>query len=157
MKMPNNDSYQNVTVNTGEKMQALISKPETIKILRRYQISPTMQRIDIAQILLSKNQHLSADQVLDAVNLERSKVSKATVYNTLGLFSRKGLVRELVIDSSKVFYDSNAREHHHFFNVETGELQDIDHEDFDFGNLPHLPEGTVAEGIEVIIRVKGLP
>ncbi|HFE38875.1 MAG TPA: transcriptional repressor [Gammaproteobacteria bacterium] len=137
-------------------MLELISKSETIKILRRYQISPTTQRIEIAQILLSKNQHLSADQVLEAVNHERSKVSKATVYNTLGLFSRKGLVRELVIDSSKVFYDSNAREHHHFFNVETGELQDIEHEDFDFGHLPHLPEGTIADGIDVIIRVKGV-
>lgn len=135
-------------------MQELISKPETIKILRRYQISPTTQRVEIAQVLLTKNQHLSADQVLDMVNVDRAKVSKATVYNTLGLFSRKGLVRELVIDPTKVFYDSNISEHHHFFNVETGELQDIDKDDFEFTHIPHLPEGTVADRIDVIIRVR---
>ena len=135
-------------------MQELISKPETIKILRRYQISPTTQRVEIAQILLTKNQHLSADQVLEMVNRDRAKVSKATVYNTLGLFARKGLVRELVIDPTKVFYDSNANEHHHFFNVETGELQDIEQTDCEFSHIPHLPEGTVADGIDVIIRVR---
>lgn len=135
-------------------MQELISKPETIKILRRYQISPTTQRVEIAQVLLTKNQHLSADQVLEAVNVDRSKVSKATVYNTLGLFARKGLVKELVIDPTKVFYDSNAKDHHHFFNVETGELQDIEHNDCEFSHIPHLPEGTVADGIDVIIRVR---
>jgi len=135
-------------------MQELISKPETIKILRRYQISPTTQRVEIAQVLLTKNQHLSADQVLEMVNRDRAKVSKATVYNTLGLFARKGLVRELVIDPTKVFYDSNASEHHHFFNVETGELQDIEQTDCALSHIPHLPEGTVADGIDVIIRVR---
>lgn len=132
----------------------MISKSETIKTLRRYKISPTTQRIEIAQILLSKDQHLSAEQVLASVNQERAKVSKATVYNTLGLFSRKGLVRELIVDSSKIFYDSNMRDHHHFLNVETGELQDISPADFEFSHLPHLPEGTVSDGIDVIIRVK---
>jgi len=135
-------------------MQEPISKPQTIKVLRRYQISPTTQRVEIAQVLLSKNQHLSADQVLEAVNQERSKVSKATVYNTLGLFARKGLVRELVIDPTKVYYDSNVMDHHHFFNVETGELQDIEITDVELGDLPHLPEGTMTDGIDVIIRIK---
>ena len=135
-------------------MQEPISKPQTIKVLRRYQISPTTQRVEIAQVLLSKNQHLSADQVLEAVNQERSKVSKATVYNTLGLFARKGLVRELVIDPTKVYYDSNVMDHHHFFNVETGELQDIEIADVELGHLPHLPEGMITDGIDVIIRIK---
>jgi len=135
-------------------MQVVTSKSDTIKILRSYKISPTIQRIVIAQILLSKHQHLSADQVLSAVNQDSSKVSKATVYNTLGLFSRKGLVRELVVNSSKIFYDTNVRDHHHFLNVDTGELQDIAQGDFEFSHFPHLPEGTITDGVDVIIRVR---
>jgi len=135
-------------------MQELMSKSETIQILREHRISPTVQRVEIAQVLLSKKQHLSAEQVLDVVNREKSKVSKATVYNTLGLFARKGLVRELIIDPTKVFYDSNISEHHHFFNVETGKLEDIDANFLSLNEIPNLPEGTVAEGVDVIIRVK---
>ena len=91
---------------------------------------------------------------MDVVNVEKNKVSKATVYSTLGLFAKKGLVRELVVDPTKTFYDTNVNAHHHFFNVDTGELMDIDHEHLELGELPNLPEGTVAEGVDVIIRVK---
>ena len=135
-------------------MYEQLSKPRIIQILRDHRISPTIQRVEIAQILLSKKQHLSADQVLEIVNSDRAKVSKATIYNTLGLFARKGLVKELIIDPNKVFYDSNVSEHHHFFNIETGELMDIDTDCQFLGELPCLPEGTVATGVEVVIRVK---
>jgi len=137
-----------------ELMQELMSKPQTIQILREHHISPTIQRIEIAQILLSKMQHLSAEQVLAVVNVEKPKVSKATVYNTLGLFARKGLIKELIIDPTKVFYDSNASDHHHFYNVDTHELLDIASEQLIVGSLPALPQGTEADGVDVIIRVR---
>ena len=132
----------------------LMSKSEVIDVLRRHRISPTQQRVEIAQILLSKHQHLSAEQVLNLVNKDRAKVSKATVYNTLGLFARKGLVRELVIDPTKVFYDSNTTSHHHFYNVETGELMDIEPTDIELQHMPNLPMGTVAEGVDEVVRVR---
>lgn len=135
-------------------MQESISKAETIQILRNFEISPTIQRVEIAQVLLSKMQHMSAEQVMDVVNVEKPKVSKATVYNTLGLFAKKGLVRELVVDPTKTFYDSNVNDHHHFFNVDTGELMDIDKEHVDINQLPMLPEGTIADGVDIIIRVR---
>lgn len=135
-------------------MQELLSKPETVQLLRKCNISPTIQRVEIAQVLLSKKQHMSAEQVMDLVNIEKSKVSKATVYNTLGLFAKKGLVRELVVDPTKTFYDSNVTEHHHFYNVDTGELMDIEHDRFMLGQLPNLPQGTIADGVDIIIRVK---
>ena len=135
-------------------MQEQLLKPKIIQILRDHRISPTIQRVEIAQILLSKKQHLSADQVLDIVNRDRTKVSKATIYNTLGLFARKGLVKELIIDPNKVFYDSNVSEHHHFFNVETGELMDIETDCLALSEIPNLPQGTVATGVDVVIRVK---
>ena len=132
----------------------LVSKSEVIDVLRKHRISPTQQRVEIAQIFLSKHQHLSAEQVLGLVNDERAKVSKATVYNTLGLFARKGLVRELVVDPTKIFYDSNISNHHHFFNVDTGELVDIAINDIQVGDIPNLPMGTVTDGVDVIVRVR---
>jgi len=131
-----------------------MSKPQIIQILREHHISPTIQRIEIAQILLSKMQHLSAEQVLAVVNVEKPKVSKATVYNTLGLFARKGLIKELIIDPTKVFYDSNTAEHHHFYNVDTHELFDISAEEVNVASLPSLPQGTEADGVDVIIRIR---
>lgn len=135
-------------------MQELISKSETIQLLRKFDISPTIQRVEIAQVLLSKMQHMSAEQVMEVVNTEKPRVSKATVYNTLGLFARKGLVRELVVDPNKTFYDSNVKDHHHFFNVETGELMDIGADQVNISQLPNLPEGTIAEGVDIVIRVR---
>ena len=105
-------------------------------------------------MLFSKPQHLSADQVLSIVNAEKSVVSKATVYNTLGLFARKGLVKEVIIDPSKVFYDSNTSPHYHFYNVDSGELQDVMHSDLVLSELPSPPEGTRLETVDVIFKVR---
>lgn len=117
-------------------------------------VTPTQQRVEIAQILFAKPQHLSAEQVLAIVNSEGPVVSKATVYNTLGLFASKGLIREVIVDPTKVFYDSNTTEHHHFYNVDSGELIDVDSDTVSMANLPPLPEGTKAEAVDVIIRVR---
>ena len=128
-----------------------------INTLKQVDINPTQQRIQIAQILFARPQHLSAEQVMAIVNSESPQVSKATVYNTLGLFASKGLVREVIVDPSKVFYDSNTGSHHHFYNVDTGQLTDIDSCDIRVENMTNLPQGTVAEGIDVIIRVRSNP
>lgn len=131
-----------------------LSEAETVERLSRYGILPTQQRVQIARLLLTQNQHLSADQVLDLVNAAGNRVSKATVYNTLGLFARKGVVREVIVDPSRVFYDTNSTAHHHFYNVDTGELLDIDPDRVSLDQLPKAPLGTVAEGVDVIIRVR---
>jgi len=127
---------------------------EVVRILTNLGISPTPQRMEIATALLSKPQHLSAEQVLHIVNQTSNVVSKATMYNTLGLFARKGLVREVIVDPNKVFYDSNTGHHHHFYNVVTGELADVDAAQLDIAKLPLPPHGTICEGIDVIIRVR---
>lgn len=131
-----------------------LNKEQIIQRLQQHDIQPTQQRIDIAAILFARSQHLSADQVLAAVNQEGSAVSKATVYNTLGLFAQKGLVREVIVDPSRIFYDSNVQAHHHFYNVDTGMLTDIDAKDVVIEQLPQLPSGTESEGVEVIIRLR---
>lgn len=124
------------------------------ELLREHAILPTSQRLQIASVLFARHQHLSADQVLEKANQLGKKVSKATVYNTLNLFASKGLVREVMVDSSKVFYDSNTEPHHHFYNEDTGALSDFPAAAVEFSSLPHLPEGTQKEDIEVVIRLR---
>ncbi|HAJ91139.1 MAG TPA: transcriptional repressor, partial [Gammaproteobacteria bacterium] len=96
-------------------------KPDIAGMLRNHGILPTQQRLMIARVLFDHVRHYSADQVMTSVNDGRDRVSKATVYNTLGLFARNGLVREIIVDPTRVFYDPNTTNHHHFYNVDTGE------------------------------------
>ncbi|MFZ5594345.1 MAG: Fur family transcriptional regulator [Pseudomonadota bacterium] len=130
------------------------AKSDVIDLMRSHGITPTQQRVEIAQALFARPQHLSAEQVLALVNRERHVVSKATIYNTLGLFAAKGLVREIIIDPAKVFYDPTTRPHHHFYNVDSGELMDIDASSVALSSVPELPAGTVAEGVDVVIRIR---
>jgi len=124
-------------------------------LLKDKGILPTRQRLKVARLLFMRDQHLSAEQVIKRINADGDEhVSKATVYNTLGLFARKGLVREVIIDPARVFYDTNTSEHHHFYNVDTGELKDIDASVMCVDALPELPAGTITEGVDVIIRVR---
>ncbi len=120
-------------------------------------IGPTSQRLRIAEVLLSRPRHLSADQVLAEVNRETALVSKATVYNTLRLFTEHGLVREIVVDPNRIFYDSSTEPHHHFYNTDTGELTDIPADGVKISGLPPLPEGTETEQVEVIVRLRQSP
>ena len=117
-------------------------------------ILPTPQRVKIAEILLARPQHLSAEQILDRLRQAGSSVSKATVYNTLNLFRESGLVRELSVDPERRYYDSVTRAHHHFYNVDSGEFTDIDEDRVSISELPSLPEGTESHSVEVLIKVR---
>jgi Fur family iron response transcriptional regulator len=130
------------------------TKMDIIRTLREHDITPTYQRMEIFRVLFAKPQHLSADQVYDMVNKSDARVSKATVYNTLGLFTHKGLVREVIVDPSKIFYDPTTAPHHHIYNIDTGTLMDFDVEELDIGNLPTPPAGTRIEEVDVVIRVR---
>lgn len=133
---------------------------DIIGVLRKHGIKPTSQRIDIARLLLKRCAHHSADDVYSLVNegnrlnTNGNNVSKATVYNTLGLFAKKGLVREVIADPDRIFYDSNTKPHHHIYNVSTGKLTDVDAEDVKIMGLPDLPEGTELEGVDIIVRLR---
>jgi Fur family iron response transcriptional regulator len=124
------------------------------EVLRRFGINPTHQRIEIAHALFSRHEHLSADQVLAIVNERHPETSRATVYNTLNLFVEKRLIREVIVDPSRVFYDANTRPHYHIYDVESGQLTDIDASAVEVRGLPPLPPGMVTEGMDIIIRVR---
>lgn len=119
-------------------------------------IFPTPQRLEVARLLLCRPQHLSADQIIDSLRESGSTVSKATVYNTLNLFQKKGLVRECLVDAERRIYDSTTTPHHHFYNEDTGELTDITSDDVDVAGLPELPAGTRLECAELIVRVRNV-
>lgn len=127
---------------------------EITALLRSHDINPTSQRIEIAQVLFSRCEHLSAEDVFALVNGESMQVSKATVYNTLGLFAERGLIREVIADPARVFYDPNTAPHHHFYDTSTGRLMDIPAEDVQILGLPALPEGMRMEGVDVIVRMR---
>ena len=130
------------------------SKEDVIEILRDHGITSTHQRIEIAHALFSRCEHLSADRILTLVNDRACETSKATVYNTLNLFVDRQLVREVIVDPDRVFYDPNTAPHHHFYNVDTGELTDIDEADLRISGLPSLPRGMFVAGVDVIVRIR---
>jgi Fur family iron response transcriptional regulator len=136
------------------KSSAHRNRDEMVELLRGHGIAPTHQRVEIANVLFARREHLSADQILSLVNTRHAETSKATVYNTLKLFVRKKLVRELVVDPLRIVYDPNTAPHHHFYDVVTGRLTDVSAEAIRVTGLPPLPSGTVPDGIDIIIRTR---
>lgn len=118
-------------------MKALfgLNKREVKDLLKSKGINPTSQRVEMAFCLLSKPRHLCADEIRGLLNKEYEQVSQATVYNNLKLFAEKGVVRELIVSSDRIYYDSNTTQHHHFIDTITGEIEDIPENDVKVMNL----------------------
>ena len=130
-----------------------LERGEVVSLLQHYKISPTRQRVEIAEFLFQRPQHLSAEKILDGVTDAGNRVSRATVYNTMGLFTTKGVVREVLIDRERVFYDTNTEVHQHLYNVDTGELIDIYDAEMDMVSEPNLPEGLRIIDTDVVFKV----
>ena len=130
-----------------------MDRSQIVKLLQQHDVTPTRQRIEIAGYLFQRPQHLSAEDILEGVNVEGNRVSRATVYNTMGLFTDKGLVREVLIARERVFYDTNRSEHHHVYDVDSGQLYDVMHAQIEIAAMPDLPEGARIVDTDVILRV----
>lgn len=130
---------------------------EAATMLRAYGISPTAQRVAIVRTLFTRGTHLAADDLFRLINASAPHVSKATVYNTLGLLAEKGLIRAVIADPARVSYDPNTSPHHHLYDEATGELTDIAADEIRITKLPVLPEGAELQGVDVIIRVRRTP
>ncbi len=131
-----------------------MTRSEILAKFQNHGVMPTPQRIEVAAILLRKPQHMSAEQIIDGLRDKSSTVSKATVYNTLKLFEKNGLIKECIVDSERRFYDSVTHPHYHFYNVDTGKLSDIATDEIRISDLPDPPPGTAREGMELFIRVR---
>lgn len=132
---------------------SVFTNNEIHSLLRSSGIYPTSQRMVVARVLFAKHQHITADQLHETLLQTGSRVSKATVYNSLKLFVEKGLLREIFIDSSRTYYDSNTSRHHHYYNIDTGDLGDLMEE---LSYLPdaYLPYGTSLENVDIVVRVR---
>ncbi len=117
-------------------------------------VRPTAQRLRVAALLLVRPQHMTADQVLAALRAGGSRISKATVYNTLNLFAARGVIRQLAVDGDRAWFDSNVAPHYHFQDVGTGQLSDLETPAVSFERLPEPPAGMEVAGIDLVIRLR---
>ena len=138
-----------------EEAQVLDSRTKVRHTLEQRGIRPTAQRVRMAEVMLAAPCHMTAEQVLAALRRSAAgRVSKATVYNTLKLFVERGLVRQVHLDPNRCVYDSTREPHHHFQNLDTGEMIDIGPEELAFARMPPLPPGTEIASVDVVIRLR---
>jgi Fur family iron response transcriptional regulator len=137
-----------------------VSRPFTnaLELLRAVHLRPTRQRLALVRLLFEQgDRHVTAEQLHGEAVEAAVRVSLATVYNTLHQFIGAGLLREVVVNSGRSYFDTNVSDHHHFFFEDTGQLLDIPGEHVAVSGLPKLPAGAVIRRVDVIIRVDRNP
>ena len=126
--------------------------------LRSSGLRPTKQRVRLAEYLFnrSKTFHFTVENLDNVINKKNSeeKIALATIYNTVHAFKKAGHLKEILTNNNKSYYDTNINSHHHFFDVDTNELEDINYNEIKVVNLPHSPKGKKIKDIEITISVK---
>jgi Fur family transcriptional regulator, iron response regulator len=126
-----------------------------VQRLKTARLRPTRQRVALAGLLFAQgDRHVTAEQLHQEALADAIRVSLATVYNTLHQFTAAGLLREVVVEAGRSYFDTNVSDHHHFFHVDGGRLVDIAGDAVAVGQLPAAPPGTAVERVEVIIRLR---
>jgi Fur family iron response transcriptional regulator len=122
--------------------------------LRSADLRPTRQRLALARLLFENgDRHVTAEKLHEEALSVDVRVSLATVYNTLHQFTSAGLLREIVVDGTRSYFDTNTDDHHHFFFEGSGRLEDIPAERIVVSELPPPPAGTTVSRVDVIVRV----
>ncbi|HWD58771.1 MAG TPA: Fur family transcriptional regulator [Stellaceae bacterium] len=136
-------------------MQITNQQATILARLRGAGLRPTRQRLALAKLLFdSADRHVTAEQLHGEATAAAIPVSLATVYNTLHQFTGAGLLREVVVEPGRSYFDTNVDDHHHFYCESTGALQDIPGTAITVGQLPHAPPGSEISRVDVIIRVR---
>jgi Fur family iron response transcriptional regulator len=124
-------------------------------MLREVGLRPTRQRMSLGWLLFGKgDRHITAEMLYEEATKAKVPVSLATVYNTLHQFTEVGLLRQVAVDGSKTYFDTNASDHHHFFVEDDNELVDIPEADIVVGNVPDIPEGYEIARVDVVVRLR---
>jgi Fe2+ or Zn2+ uptake regulation protein len=126
-------------------------QPNVPEILRRHGIQPSAQRLAVAEYVLDTDEHPSAEKVFAKVSGTLPMISRATVYNTLNLFVRKGILRQLVLAEGNVVFDPKLEPHHHFVDDATGEIHDIPWDALDVRRVDSL-RGVDVREYQVVLR-----
>jgi Fur family iron response transcriptional regulator len=122
--------------------------------LRKAGLRPTRQRLALAALLFKeKDRHVTAEALHGEAVAVGESVSLATVYNTLHQFTEAGLLRQVVVDGSRTYFDTNIGDHHHFYREDDGLLIDIDGASIVVQGVPQPPKGAKVERIDVVIRL----
>lgn len=123
-------------------------------LLRQHDLRPTRQRLLISEILFTGGHcHVTAEQLRAEVASRGGNMSLATIYNTLNQFSDVGLLREIKLEDSVTYYDTNSNHHHHFYDPKTSKLIDIPSDQISLDKLPDTPDGQEIDRVDVIIRL----
>jgi Fur family transcriptional regulator, iron response regulator len=123
--------------------------------LRNVGLRPTRTRIELAHMLFAQgNRHVSAEMLFEEVNRAKISVSLATIYNTLHEFTKVGFLRQVAVDSSKLYFDTNNSEHHHYYLEDRHELMDIPPNDVALGKVPLPPPGYEIVRADVVVRLR---
>ena len=123
--------------------------------LKAVGLRPTRQRLALAKLLFDGgDRHVSAEQLHEQALTASMRVSLATVYNTLHQFTAAGMLREVVVEPGRAYFDTNTSDHHHFYHPADGLLEDIAGDRLAVATLPAPPAGMAIERVDVIIRVK---
>ena len=123
-------------------------------LLKKNNIMPTKQRLELADIIFKKHQHFTANELIDRIKNSSLPISQATIYNTLCTFESKGLLKMIDIQNNCKFYDTNLKSHHHVYNISTNKLTDIDVDKVEFSKLPEIPKNVILEHTEELIKVR---
>ncbi|MBU2994538.1 transcriptional repressor [Octadecabacter sp. 1_MG-2023] len=119
-------------------------------------LRPTRQRVALAGLLVGdgRDRHVTAESLFEAATQTREKVSLATVYNTLRAFCDAGLLREITVDGSKSYFDTNMSDHPHFYWEDDNRLSDAPAEQLEIARIPNAPEGAEIASVDVVIRLR---
>ncbi|WP_407649161.1 iron response transcriptional regulator IrrA [Devosia algicola] len=130
-------------------------KPCLTAVLRMAGLRPTRQRVALAELLFGgPHRHVSAEQLHSEASVSRVNVSLATIYNTLHQFHEAGLLREVAVDASRSYFDTDTSDHHHFYVEDEQRMIDIPATDVAFQALPEAPDGMVVTHVDVVVRVR---
>ena len=131
---------------------------KAIERLRAAGLRPTRQRVELAGLLFNgPHRHVTAESLHEEASGQEMKISLATIYNTLHQFTHAGLLRQVIVDAARGYFDTNTGDHQHFFLEEEGRLIDIAGEAISVSGVPVPPSGMAVDRVDVVVRVKRSP
>lgn len=123
--------------------------------LRAAGLRPTRQRLALGRLLFAEvDRHVTAESLHDEAAGSGAELSLATVYNTLHQFTSAGLLRQVIVDGAKTYFDTNTGDHHHFYIEDRALLMDIPGDSVHIDGLPKAPPGTMVDRVDIVVRLK---
>ena len=133
----------------------MLTTSEIEKLLDKAELRQTKQRTQLAKMLFqAENRHFTAEQLHKEARTAGGTISLATIYNTLHQFRTAGLLRQVIVEPGKVYFDTNTEPHHHFYIEDDGELLDVERSEIEISTLPEIPKDCAIQETDVIIRLR---